>query len=67
MKSIAFGHMGLVVLTIRFHERPNVLHGSVESVSNLLEGREVGTLGNVHLRLHSLSSREHRVDRLAQS
>jgi hypothetical protein len=47
MKSITFGHLRLVVLTIRLHERPNVLHGGVKSISNLLEGREVRTVRNV--------------------
>ena len=66
MKSVAFGHLGLVVLTIGFHEGPNVLHGGVESVNNLLEHREVRSLLDVHLRLHSLGGSKN-VSVLAQS
>jgi len=37
MKSVAFGHLGLVVLTIGLHEGPNVLHGGVEFLLDVLE------------------------------
>jgi len=66
MKSVAFGHLGFVILTIRLHETLNVLHGGVESVNNLLEHREVRSLLDVHLRLHSLGSSKN-VSVLAQS
>jgi hypothetical protein len=38
MESVTLGHLRLVVLTIRLHERPNVLHGGAKSISDLLKG-----------------------------